>query len=721
MRGGAQDSSEMQTRVPSWKRIGLQLNNRVAEARREEVPSVTAAIVPPSQVSTNRSGEGRRGKHVHGRPDRSLDGDVESLRRHEHPELVRRSGLDVDPGANDGDGGERRQVQRHQDGDDHGDRTRRHDPVVDTEGHLAGPEKRDHRNKGTKMIHGDAEGRNRSRKEKKRRDRGAKTEEPEKTAVSTKEKKLRAPGLSLEPDLIEPEDVDPTAHLDAKHDGSVLLHDVPAADQQDAAEHEHTEQVQRDGDQDREFVEEVGVHEGRREGPDQVDGDQERAEEEDEGAEHRRNSSGEKKRKRDAVEGQPARKEKKKRKHARLEEETHADTKAVADIPKAPDAFSQSARPGTKQAAVQVDAKKRVRTIEQLDETDDRGFDGTKHGQSGSNQASTNARGTQIPQEKLGASEETRSVREQDAVATTRAITAIDPSENEDVSAFAHISVMDGVNETAAHVRAFGQIDPSRTSPQISPMRKPLIPTESNNSSPATKIKRRKLTSSISSSSIHIHPALTYLLDFYHQSTSWKFAKTRQAYLLKHFFDLKIIPESYSPALRAYIVGLKGDHPRGTLLKAALEIINIAMAPRRSSGGFTAKAGAIDTHGLTEEMLEGDFSKPATPKTSTSSSNTRARTSAAAANADPYSIDREQTEEEKGEFIPANPPSIAQTEGSPDLEQIARAQFVIETLGSEDEKRLLTPTARTTPTLTAGSSEEPDSSSTSLDSNTNMS
>lgn len=192
--------------------------------------------------------------------------------------------------------------------------------------------------------------------------------------------------------------------------------------------------------------------------------------------------------------------------------------------------------------------------------------------------------------------------------------------------------------------------------------------------------KPNKPPSPSSSSPVHLHPALTYLLEFHHHSDTWRFIKSRQAYLLKHFFDLHFIPEIYTPALQSYIVGLKGDHPRGILLKAAAE--TITMAPHRRAHP-RADAHSSSTHGLTEDMIEGKFAKKA--------------------NEDPHKIDYVQTEEEEG-GVHSSPRRSQPNTSLPLPDQVTRAALVIELFGGDDEKRLLVPTARTTPTLTAGSS-----------------
>jgi len=55
------------------------------------------------------------------------------------------------------------------------------------------------------------------------------------------------------------------------------------------------------------------------------------------------------------------------------------------------------------------------------------------------------------------------------------------------------------------------------------------------------------------------HPALEYLQCWRHDRDSWKFAKNRQSYLLKHAFDAKKVPKEYFSILVKYVEGISGQ------------------------------------------------------------------------------------------------------------------------------------------------------------------
>ena len=74
------------------------------------------------------------------------------------------------------------------------------------------------------------------------------------------------------------------------------------------------------------------------------------------------------------------------------------------------------------------------------------------------------------------------------------------------------------------------------------------------------------------------HSILTYLDTFYNSKilgdtgTTWKFNKAKEKALLKHYFEVNVIPEKYDDALHAYIEGLQSSYHRAHLQKMAFQI-----------------------------------------------------------------------------------------------------------------------------------------------------
>ncbi len=53
-------------------------------------------------------------------------------------------------------------------------------------------------------------------------------------------------------------------------------------------------------------------------------------------------------------------------------------------------------------------------------------------------------------------------------------------------------------------------------------------------------------------------PALDYLKTFHENKQFWKFNKINQTLILKHAFDIELIPAEYNDHLQAYVAGMKG-------------------------------------------------------------------------------------------------------------------------------------------------------------------
>ena len=66
-------------------------------------------------------------------------------------------------------------------------------------------------------------------------------------------------------------------------------------------------------------------------------------------------------------------------------------------------------------------------------------------------------------------------------------------------------------------------------------------------------------------------PHLIYLSNHYTNSTTWKFSKPTQNYILKHLFSFRQIPSTYDPALLSYLSGLKGQSARQRIRILALD------------------------------------------------------------------------------------------------------------------------------------------------------
>ncbi|KAI9820397.1 MAG: hypothetical protein M1826_000923 [Phylliscum demangeonii] len=68
-------------------------------------------------------------------------------------------------------------------------------------------------------------------------------------------------------------------------------------------------------------------------------------------------------------------------------------------------------------------------------------------------------------------------------------------------------------------------------------------------------------------------PTLTYLLQYAHSRTEWKFNKARQTYLLKHLLDFDQMPPKYDPILAEYIAGLQSEGARARVREAMIKVV----------------------------------------------------------------------------------------------------------------------------------------------------
>jgi len=75
-----------------------------------------------------------------------------------------------------------------------------------------------------------------------------------------------------------------------------------------------------------------------------------------------------------------------------------------------------------------------------------------------------------------------------------------------------------------------------------------------------TKAKKAKLISpaGTQSSKPNSAPFLAYLKTYHEDRTNWKFNKAHQNHLLKHIFDVQVIPSEYVHQVYAYVRGLQG-------------------------------------------------------------------------------------------------------------------------------------------------------------------
>lgn len=70
------------------------------------------------------------------------------------------------------------------------------------------------------------------------------------------------------------------------------------------------------------------------------------------------------------------------------------------------------------------------------------------------------------------------------------------------------------------------------------------------------------------STPLHIHPAIAYLVQYHQHREQWKFNKAKQSYLLKHILDLDRIPREYDKALVIYISNLQSQAARARVKEA---------------------------------------------------------------------------------------------------------------------------------------------------------
>ncbi|KAI9690750.1 MAG: hypothetical protein M1820_009847 [Bogoriella megaspora] len=86
-------------------------------------------------------------------------------------------------------------------------------------------------------------------------------------------------------------------------------------------------------------------------------------------------------------------------------------------------------------------------------------------------------------------------------------------------------------------------------------------------------IKRQKRENRRRGTGSNVPPYVRYVQQFHTARDTWKFNKNQQNNLLKHIFNLYHVPETYEPAIEAYITGLQGASIRSKLKKQALEIL----------------------------------------------------------------------------------------------------------------------------------------------------
>ena len=118
-------------------------------------------------------------------------------------------------------------------------------------------------------------------------------------------------------------------------------------------------------------------------------------------------------------------------------------------------------------------------------------------------------------------------------------------------------------------------------------------------------------------SSDPLHSALAYLLQHYQTKDTWKFSKPAQNYLLKHLFDLNLIPDEspYNEALIGYLQGLQGEARNRVSEKAEELLSQIVPDEPNQEGNLKMSAQKAKRAGLVREAL----SSGATVQTSKSS------------------------------------------------------------------------------------------------------
>ena len=82
----------------------------------------------------------------------------------------------------------------------------------------------------------------------------------------------------------------------------------------------------------------------------------------------------------------------------------------------------------------------------------------------------------------------------------------------------------------------------------------------------------RKTTEKSTATTESVSAFLEYLSTFHNFRDRWKFNKTKQTNLLRHLFDLSVIPSEQNEALKDYLEGLKGDSIKSYLRERASKV-----------------------------------------------------------------------------------------------------------------------------------------------------
>jgi hypothetical protein len=83
-------------------------------------------------------------------------------------------------------------------------------------------------------------------------------------------------------------------------------------------------------------------------------------------------------------------------------------------------------------------------------------------------------------------------------------------------------------------------------------------PDQSNSTAKPNKSKSPKLSKVTNSIKAPARPFLQYLKQYHESRDTWKFNKNHQNYLVKHIFEVKIIPSDHAHLIYEYVRGLQG-------------------------------------------------------------------------------------------------------------------------------------------------------------------
>lgn len=103
---------------------------------------------------------------------------------------------------------------------------------------------------------------------------------------------------------------------------------------------------------------------------------------------------------------------------------------------------------------------------------------------------------------------------------------------------------------------------------RVKRVKKPVVEESGAKDTKRLKVKKSKVAKPVTT---YVPPFLVYLRQYHESRDSWKFNKNHQNHLLKHVFDLEILPSDHIHLIYEYIKGLQGG-VRTRLRDAALAV-----------------------------------------------------------------------------------------------------------------------------------------------------